>query len=355
MLRGFTVFALSVVIFCSGCGGGGKGAYITQFPRWEWQQYERIAILPFKYIGNEPGGAEAARQATYLLRDELARNGNFTVLEREAFRDMLTEQDLSQLADVADPSTVIAPGKIQAAQAFVTGTITQYATDAKRQEQRRPVYARDDRGRIIRDRQGRPRIAGEEVLQIFEHRGVAAGSVRVIDTATSKVIFSYPVPPIAREDRRAGSPPSASPDDLALEAAKEVAVDCYKHVAPIQLRVKIKGDSLFTALDYYDGEYEKEKKIPLNVSKFLLVVRQLPQECDRNPFRVAIAPEGGRNIFEEEFTWSAANPVRGQFWEVPLQMLTASSGNKFVAKLYSGNGEEPILQRDFELDKPKKD
>lgn len=353
MRRGFFVLALAALACAYGCGGGGKGVYITQFPRWEWRQYQRIAVLPFKYIGNERGGREAARQVTYLLQDELAANGHFTVLERDALKNVLTEQDLSQLADVADPSTVIAPGKIQAAQAIVTGTISSYKTDALRHEQRRPVYVRDDRGQVVRDRQGRPLVSHEEVIEVFEHRGAVSGSVRVIDTATGKVIFSYAAPTIAREDRQAGAPPRLSPDDLAMEAAKEIAIDCYTHVAPIQVRVNIKGDSLFAALDYYDGQYDRVKKIPLDVPHFLLVVRQLPRECDRNPFRVALAPEGGRNIFEEEFVWSAANPVRGQFWEIPLETLTSAGGNRFVAKLYSGNSEQPILQREFELSLPE--
>ena len=355
MLRGYALFALLVVVFISGCGGGSKATFITQYPRWDWQQYKRIAVLPFYYEGKEPGGAEAARQATYRLRDDLATNGNFIVLDREALKDVLTEQDLSQLAGVADPSTVIPAGKIQSAQAIITGTITQYAVNAERKEFRRPVYATDNKGRIRRTRDGRPIVVREEVYESYELRGTVAGSVRVVETATNKVIFAHSVPAISHEDKQGGRPSRGELESLAQAAAMEVAADCYAHIAPIQVRTKVKGDSVFVALDYYDGEYEKVKKLPLNVPRFLLVVRQLPKECDRNNFRIAIAPEEGRNIYEQEFVWSSANPVRGESWEVPLDLLTNTGGRKFVAKLYSGSGESPILTRDFELEEPKKD
>ena len=347
------LIGLPLLMLLSGCGGGGKSTYITVYPRWDWQQYDRIAVVPFQCIPGQKGAPEAALQATYMLEDMLAANGNFTVLSRDAIAAALAEQDLSQLADVADPSTVLPPGKIQIAQALIVGKLTQFHTDARREEKRRPVYAIDNKGRIRRDHRGRPIVVREEVVRYYHHEGTVAGSARVIDAATGKVVFSYNVPAITRDDSQRGSPPSASPEQLAIEAARELAVDCYAHIAPVRTKVKLNGDSLIVALDYYDGEYDKTKKISTALDNFLLVVRQLPKECDRNPFRIAIAPEEGRNIFEQEFVWTANNPVRGQSWQVPVALLKTSGAAKFSAKLYSGSGEEPILKRDFELESPK--
>jgi hypothetical protein len=352
MLRGLKAPSFLLLLAACGCGGGGKGAYITQFPNWDWQTYERVAVVPYHYPKGKKGAAEAAQQATYMLEDLLAANGNFTVLERGALKNVLTEQDLSQLADLADPSTVLPPGKVQIAQALVVGKITDFDLKAERVEKRRPVFAKDNRGRIRRDRHGRPIVVREEVIPIFRNEATVGGSVRVIDAATGKVIFAHRVSPITYDDRQQGSPPRTTLAELAQEAAKEVAVDCYKHIAPINTKVKLKSDSLIVALDYYDGEYDKTNKVPTELDDFLLVVRNLPGECDRNPFRVAIAPEEGRNIFEEEFVWSSNNPVRGQSWKVPVELLRSSGAEKFVAKLYSGAGEEPILDRDFKLDVP---
>ncbi len=97
---------------------------------------------------------------------------------------------------------------------------------------------------------------------------------------------------------------------------------------------------------------DKTKKVPTSLDEFLLAVRKLPKECDRNSFRVAIAPEEGRNVFEEEFVWSSNNPVRGKAFHIPVELLKGAGAEKFVAKLYSGTGEEPLLERDFKLVPP---
>jgi hypothetical protein len=343
MLRGLKSLPFLLVLAAWGCnGGGGKSVYITRYPNWSWRSYERIAVVPYHYPKREKGAAEAARQATYLLEDLFAANGNFTVLERGALKDVLTEQDLSRLADVADPSTILPPGKVQIAQAIVVGKITEFDVKRERDEQRVPVLVRDRRGRRVKIR--------EQVVEVFRHAATVGGGVRVIDTATGKVLAVHRVPPITFDEAQRGSPPRIEPEELAIAAAKELAVDCYKHIAPISTKVRLKSDSLIVALDYYDGEYDKTKKVPTELDDFLLVVRNLPRECDRNPFRVAIAPEEGRNLWEQEFVWSSNNPVRGVSWEVPVELLKSSGAEEFVAKLYSGFGEEPILDRDFKLD-----
>lgn len=353
MARELKTLSFLLVLAACGCDGGGKSTYITRFPDWSWKAYERIAVVPYQHPGDKPQARAAAEQATYLLEDLLVRNGNFTILERGALKDVLTEQDLSQLADVADPSTVLPPGKIQIAQALVVGKITSFDLKAERYEKRFPVFAKDRRGRLRRDRRGRPVVVREEIVPYFRHEGTVGGSVRVIDAATSRVVFAHHVPPITRDESRRGAPPRETPQELALAAAKEVAVDCYKHVAPINTKVKLKSDMLIVALDYYDGEYDKTKELSTELDEFLLVVRELPSECDRNTFRVAIAPEDGRNIFEQEFVWSSNNPVRGQAFKVPVEVLKSAGQERFEAKLYSGSGEEPLLKRDFKLKPPE--
>ena len=355
MLRGFRCAALLAVILAAGCGDKSKRTSITMYPQWDWESYDRIAVVPFHYAEGQPGAAESARQATFLMEDLLAGNGNFTVLDRTTVTDVLTEQDLSRLADVADPSTALPEGKIMAAQALVVGKIAEVDLKAERIEKRYPVFAKDNKGRVRRGRNGQPIVVREEVRHYFRHQGTVRGSVRVIDVATNKVIHSYTAQPISYDDEQQGAPPSSSPEDLAVEAAKALAVDCYNHIAPINREVKLKSDMLVVALDYYDGEYDKTKKVPTTLDHFLVAVRKLPSECDQNPFRIAIAPEEGRNLWEQEFTWTTNNSVRGQSWEVPVQLLDATGEEKFVVKLYGGNGEEPIIDRDFKLEPPDED
>jgi hypothetical protein len=118
--------------------------------------------------------------------------------------------------------------------------------------------------------------------------------------------------------------------------------------------VKIKSDMLVVARGYYDGRYDDLKIIPYNSDSFMVAVRNLPRECDRNPFRLTIADVAARrDIFAEQFVWSSGVSARGLQWDVPVSSLKSSGGVEFQLKLYSGNEDTPILARDFALEVPK--
>lgn len=351
MWRGLVVVSV-LLLAATGCNGG-KSVTITQYPDWNWEAYERIAVVPVQPPSSQPEAMPAAEQTTFMLDDLLASNGNFEVLSRSELREIMTEQDLSRLADVADPSTVIPEGKFKSAQALVIAKLTTYSEDRERIEERRPVYATDRKGRIRRNRQtGQPIVVREEIVETFRHAGTVAGYVRVVDPATGQVLLSYTSQPITYDAKQQGGPPRPSPTELAIEAAQELAVDLYTHVAPIETRVKLKSDMLVVALDYYDGEYEEADQIPTTLDTFLVAVRELPRQADRNTFRVAVAPEEGRNVWEEEFVWSANNTARGVSFEVPTDLLRSTGAATFVAKLYGGRSETPVLDTEFEFLSP---
>lgn len=353
MPRSLVAATLVLLPLAVGCNRGGN-ATITRFPQWDFERYQRLGVLPFQ--GTDPRAARAAQQAGAQLETLLAQNGQFVVVSQRELKAVLEEQDLSRLADVADPRTVIPAGRIQAAQALVVPSITTFDLQHQRREMREPVYARDPRGRVVVDRFGRPIVVSELVREVFVHEATVAGSVRVIDTATSEIIFAYNSPPISREASQAGAPPSVSAEELAADAAREMATDLYTNVAPIRARVKLKSDMLVVALDFYEGKYDTTGKVPTSVASFLVVVRDLPREADRNAFVVRITPEKGREeLFAQEFIWSSGNGPRGQAIEVPVAALLASGGTKFAAKLHSGRDEAPLLTRKFKLETPKGD
>lgn len=358
--RAVVFFACTGAMLLAGCGGGTGGSgktRLTRYPNWEYQKYPRIALLPVRApasLSREPGLSEAAAASAAVLQAELIAAGVFDVQDRGTLRDVLTEQDLSRLADVADPATIIPAGRIQSAQALLIPSITEYDLRASREQHEQRVLLRDPAGRIVRDAYGRPVIARIEIVPRFRHEARLRGAVKVVDTSTGATVFSYSSPPISYDASASGAPPRESPEALALRAAREMALDLAKRLAPQIVRVELDDDMLVVATDYYDGRYEQARKLPPELDEVLLAVVGLPRSCDRNDFRVALVPKDGRSeLFAEAFVWSANDPARGRQFRVPLSRLRESGAQQFTAKLYSGRDEAPLLTRDFALEAPR--
>jgi len=346
-MRRVTKASLAVALLLLACSGCAKrrGASIVNHPNWEYQDYQRVAVLPFRCA--RPEAAEAARQAELHLIDQLSANGAFQVATRSDLSALMTEQDLSNLAGVADPSTAPPQGMVQVAQALIIGTITDF--DLQREQRERSVP-------IIRlDRNGVPRVVGERRFMEYRHVARLGGNVRVVDAATGRVLVSHSLPPIEKDDAQANAPPRATPEELALDLAQELATEFCRKIAPQQVNVKLDSDCLIIASGYFEGRYEELKKVPTSLPEILLVARDLPKACDRNQFRLAISPKDGREyLVEHEFTWSPTLGHRGEIVQVPVSKLTAAGGERFVAKLFSIGNDRPILERDFSLVPPKK-
>ncbi len=335
-------------------GCGGKTVYVTRYPDWPYQHYERVAVVP-----GRPATPEAARDAHYLadqLTNLLRQNGSFEVLSRSELAEITAEQDLSKLADAIDEGTALPAGRIKAAQALVVPRITRYELIRDQQSERVPRYRLDRKGRVILDRKGKPIIDGYDTVITYRHAAEVEGSVRVVDAATSKVLTSHASPPLVARKVRRNRPPSETPEQLAADAVRELATSFYVNIAPVQIEVKVDKDMLIVATDYFDGRYEEAKRISPRREDFMVVVRDLPVECQRNAFRIAVAPEEGRqNLFEEEFVWTAGVGPEGLVFRVPVAPLAATQAQKFVAKLYSAGDPEPKLERSFELDVEERD
>jgi hypothetical protein len=348
-----TACCLAVLVLLAGCEPRQRAA-IVQHPQWEYQQYRRLAVLPFRVTRRE--AAEAARHAEYRLVDLLSSSGAFTVLTRSDLKAVLTEQDLALLADLADPQTALPGRMIEVAQAVVVGTITDCELKADQIERRVPRYARDRHGRLIIDRTGRPLVVAEDVYTEVRHSARLTGNVQVLDVATGRVLLSHTVGPIEQEDFGRGRPPRSTPAELAVAAAEEIATEFYRKIAPQRVEVKLPGDCLLIASGYYEGEYARLKRVPVTLPEFLLVARNLPSSCDRNEFRLAISPKDRPEyLVEHAFTWSASMGSRGEAVRVPVELLTASGAEEFTAKLFAVGQERPILTRDFRLERPKAD
>lgn len=330
-----------------GCGRGGKArdAEVVSYPKWSFQKYERLAVLPFQVSRRDAAGA--ADRLTAALVDDLSRNGAFKVMDRSSMKEVFTEQDLSNLADVSDTRTAIPQGRIEAAQALVIGRITTFDLVAERRPVRRPIYARDSRGRRV--------ISGYEERIEYRHAATVAATVRVIDAETGSLLFSHASSPVTLDENGHGRPPEETPEQLADEAVTALAREFYQQIAPTRQRVEFNTDMLLVALDYYDGAYEETRSLPSNLDKFLVAVRGLPRSCEHNRFRVAITSDTGReDLYSTEFTWSARDGGVGQAWPVDMSPIAKGGAGKYLVKLYSVGAPQPVLTRPFEIRAPKK-
>jgi len=331
----------------AGCGGRGGVVELTQFPRWDFQQYQRLAVVPAGAA--DPRALADARVLTDRLTTLLAQNGAFTVLSRGELEAVMREQDLSRLADAADESTPLPEGRIEIAQALVAAKITDYRLIAERAEETVPIFAVDRRGRLVQ--------LGEETVPVYRHGAVVEASVRVVDATTGKILMSHTARVAPKPRSARGQPPRVRPEDIARQAAADLAAEFYKEIAPTRIRVKLKSDMLIVATEYFDGQYYRPKIVPRDRADFLLVVRELPEAAEGNRFKAAVSVKEGRgNLWESaEFVWTSAAGPQGTALTVPTAPLRETGATEFTAKLYSVGNPRPVLERDFKFGKPEWD
>lgn len=113
-----------------------------------------------------------------MLTTELFGSGKFIVLEREALKDVLVEQEFSQSRG-ADAKTRIPLGQLEGAQLLVLGAITAFdaGLDGGALPIPVPLSRRGDFG----------------VLQVSGKRGYVAMDLRIIDVKTGRVLSSTAV------------------------------------------------------------------------------------------------------------------------------------------------------------------
>lgn len=331
---------LALVGLAAGCGGG--SVYVTRRPHWNFEDYPRIAV-----VAATPDDARAERDGQFLadrLTTLLSQNGAFEVLSRAEMAQVFQEQDLAKLADAVDQGTALPEGQVKLAQALVVPKITHYNLVQASEQQQVPVYGVD--------RQGRMYQTGTRLVWVHTHAAEVAVTIRVVDAGTGKILISHSPEPVVHKKDSRDRPPSKSPKQLAAEALTELADELYAEIAPVRVEVDLKDSMLLLATAYFDGNYDEVKKVGASLARVLLVVRDLPEGCEHNEFRVAIAAEEGReNLYEETFVWRNVDPKRGVAYEVPLDVLTSSGTSRFEAKLYSAGDPEPILKRSFKLER----
>ncbi len=322
----------------AGCGEGGERKnriVVYRYPEFYQPELKRIAVLPFR---NPPQARGAGRRISDQVATALTKNRTYEVYTRTHLADILAERDLAD-AGIIDAEVAMQIGQAKSVQALVCGSCDHYevVTHNETRFQPVPVWGRNPQGQpvIVRWKQ--------EPYTWTVHEAVVKCNVVVIDALTGRHIWAANEPSSVSVS---GSPPKGNPRDLLAAAENDQIARIIRALAITRTEVKLKGDVLRTAADFYDARWQWQDRF-LPMDEQIIVAVKLPPEADRNNFRITIVPKESRGILaEQSFVWSKAHDRRGFPFAVKDIFEKAGLG-EYKAKLYSG--PEPIATRSFQI------
>lgn len=199
--------ATAMVLWLAGCAGAqvtrGEGQTIAQAraEKYDGPKY-RIAVgniidktdpLKDQSVGRQVAAINAKRPPDQqieasgitagirdLLVTELFNSGQFIVLEREALRPVLVEQEFAQSARVGD-TTRIPLGELEGAELLVVGAVTAFDAGLSGVAIPIPIPL------------GKDFSNGVGLLSLGYKRGFAAMDIRIVDAATGRIVASTAV------------------------------------------------------------------------------------------------------------------------------------------------------------------
>jgi hypothetical protein len=333
---GTALIAVSTLL--AGCEGGGskKGRIVVyQYPEFYQPELKTIAVLPFRDPPQGPGVGQKISDEVATL---LTKNGTYEVYTRTHLADLLAERDLVD-AGIIDADMAMQIGQAKSVQALVCGVCTRCEAVSKDETRYTPVpiWGRNERGKQV--------IVGFDQKPYMWTRNDAfvECNVVVIDAKTGRHIGAVKDPSNLSDG---GSPPHKSPPELLAMAEEDQAARVARGIAVTRTEIKLRGDVIRTASDIYDNKWEWKDRFAPTSEKVFVVVK-LPQEADRNNFKITIVPKEGREVVaEQDFVWSKQDDRKGFPFEVKGIVEKFGLG-EYKAKLYSG--PEPIATRNFRI------
>ncbi|MFH1107770.1 MAG: hypothetical protein V1790_01030 [Planctomycetota bacterium] len=270
----------------------------------------------------------------------LINNGTYEVYTRQqlTMKHILDEADMAASGIVrADVAQRI--GNLTAVQALVCGVFNRCSTDTQQETRMKSV------ARWGANAKGKPAIVGWDQVPYtwIRHSATVDCNAVIVDTATGKqwAAFSQPVTRFSE-----GSPPAYTPAQV-LQATEDTAIQAIiETIAMTRKQVRLTGDALRVASDFYDQKWDYTRVVSPSHKKFLAVVA-LPPEAARNRFRLTIVPKEGREeLAQQEFDWPPGIATKG--YEFAIDTLVEKRGlGQFKLKLYSG--PEPVAWADFTI------
>ena len=335
-----SVLCLGLACLAMLLGGCGKKIVISQYPQfWDPQApISSIAVWPFRNQTECPGAGDIASDK---LAAALTANGTYTAYNAADLGAVEGARDLKLLAGDIEAATS-AGRQFGKADAVITGTVTTY-NGTTRQETRYnaiPIYRTDAKGMMY--------VAGYNNVPypFTRHDAVVEATVSLVRLSDGRVIHSAHSVGSAWSE---GQNPQWDINGCLVAASNTMVGDLIEELAIVRKEIKLDGDALRLAADLYDNKWDLIKSVPATTQK-MLVVLSLPQQCDRNRFRIVIVRKDQREeLAAHDLEWDDAFGSNGHgFAFDPSQIASKGGGpGKYTVKFYAG--PEPALSRDFTI------
>ncbi len=326
--------------------GCGKQVPVTYYPTFYSDSIKSVGVVRFR---NRSGNARAGLLVGQAFTRALEANGTYRVLGPGQMASLLADANASPDAGRSLDEWVPQLGDEADLDAVVTGVVLAYqAGQYSVPDSTVSVGTGVGYGRAYPYRHWDSGFYGYRSWPVsYRLEREAAVSVKITLTRVcdGQVLYTTAQPVRMRLDSRdvEGNVPAEEMLGLAADKAADMLVD---RVAPHRITLKLKpGKTLRTARDFSAGEYEYADDF--HPGQTLYAVLSLPDQADRNTFRLAIIPkEGAAEIASREIVWDRAAEKRSVTFEVDKLLRNAGPG-KYLLKLYSG--DVFALQQDFRL------
>ncbi len=321
--------------------GCSKQIWIVQYPEFYQEgEIKSVAVMPFRC----PAAARSAGGVIIADRFAAALTNNGTyqrVYNRSDLKALLAEHDLKDLLSDNPISAAKALKKVTNAHAMITGSVTTYSATSRDEPRKEPQYQYDD--------DGKRRLVGYRRYVHTRNEANIAVTASLIRVSDGTSIYALPAPAAARIYSQ-GSPPRVDARGCLSIATGHVVRQLLERFAVVRKKVKIHTQkTVRTASGRYDNKWEWSGKFSAAADRMLVVV-DLPPQCDRNHFRLAIVPKVSREVLaEQQVKWSKQYSGVGYALRFSPRQIARRGGGpgEYVIKFYSG--PEPVITRNFRI------
>ena len=328
---------LSLLLLVAGAVGGcGTKIKVNAYPTFYTPDLKCIAVVPFRSAAQDSKAGSAVSES---LAAALMENNTYTVFNQSNLRALMDQQDLMVFANSGDASAAAsklrACGKVQG---LLVGTVSIYDHTSNTQQRADPQYAYDKNGNQY--------CTGTRVYSYTRNEATVSVSAALIRVSDGTQIHA--TSEAAGRDACQGEVPQRDRFECLRRATQGAVYKLLREFAVTLQEVIVSDKNFKTATEFYDGKWAFNDHFASGDPK-ITVMLQLPEICDRNPFRIVIVRENERTEL------AAVNVMYDRQWSQygkgfefsPAELVKKGGAGTYLAKLY--HGPEVVVIQKFEI------